>query len=135
MPLTNLFGRIAPLTLLCTAALPALATNGMNMEGYGPVSTAMGGASQAMDHGTAAMAQNPATLGLMNDGSRFDLAVGRLGPKVSSSVPGFSGSRTPTRIPRSRRPTRRSPRARARRSTTSRITSCRAAASGRSRPS
>ena len=92
MPLTNLFGRIAPLTLLCTAALPALATNGMNMEGYGPVSTAMGGASQAMDHGTAAMAQNPATLGLMNDGSRFDLAVGRLGPKVSSSVPGFGSA-------------------------------------------
>lgn len=74
---------------LCLAAGGAHATNGMNMEGYGPVSTGMGGASQAVDHGTAAMAQNPATLALMGAPARLDLAVGRLGPKVASSVPGM----------------------------------------------
>ncbi len=85
---------LAALAALCAAVTaPARATNGMNMEGYGPVSTGMGGASQAIDHGTAAMAQNPATLGLMAAGSaRLDLALGRLGPKVSSSVPGMPGA-------------------------------------------
>lgn len=81
--------RLAPLAALLAAAGPALATNGMNMEGYGPVSTGMGGASQAIDHGTAAMAQNPATLGLMAPGARLDAAIGLLGPKVSSTMPGF----------------------------------------------
>ncbi len=77
------------LASLATLSSPALATNGMNMEGYGPISTGMGGASQAIDHGTAAMAQNPATLGLMSSASRLDLAIGRLGPDVSSSMPGM----------------------------------------------
>ncbi|MDH5709515.1 MAG: outer membrane protein transport protein, partial [Hylemonella sp.] len=67
----------------------AMATNGMNMEGYGPVSTGMGGASQAFDHGTAAMAQNPATLSLMSSQARLDAAIGILGPKVSSSMTGM----------------------------------------------
>jgi long-chain fatty acid transport protein len=50
----------------------------------------MGGASQAMDHGNAAMAQNPATLGLMTDGtSRLDVAFGILGPDVKSSMMGM----------------------------------------------
>jgi long-chain fatty acid transport protein len=81
--------RLSALAALCTAVLPALATNGMNMEGYGPVSTGMGGASQAFDHGTAAMAQNPATLALMGQGARMDVAFGLLGPKVASTMPGF----------------------------------------------
>ncbi len=80
--------KLTPLAALC-ATLPALATNGMNMEGYGPISTGMGGASQAIDHGTAAMAQNPATLALMAPGARFDAALGLLGPKVSSTMPGM----------------------------------------------
>jgi long-chain fatty acid transport protein len=88
MTTTNRIFQLTPLAALCAAALPALATNGMNMEGYGPVSTGMGGASQAIDHGTAAMAQNPATLALMPETARLDLAVGFLGPDVSSSVPG-----------------------------------------------
>jgi long-chain fatty acid transport protein len=71
--------KFTPVAALCAAALPAIATNGMNMEGYGPVSTGMGGAAQAMDHGTAAMAQNPATLGLMGQGARFDAALRRAG--------------------------------------------------------
>lgn len=81
--------RLTPLGALFAAALPALATNGMNMEGYGPISTGMGGASQAIEHGTAAMAQNPATLALMGPGARVDLALGVLGPKVASTMPGF----------------------------------------------
>jgi long-chain fatty acid transport protein len=91
---TRTFIRRAALPALCAAAAaPAWATNGMNMEGYGPVSTGMGGASQAIDHGTAAMAQNPATLGLMAAGSsRLDVAFGRLGPKVNSSIPGFASA-------------------------------------------
>jgi long-chain fatty acid transport protein len=66
------------------APMAANATNGMNMEGYGPIATGMGGASMAYDNGTAAMMNNPATLGLMDDGSRFDVAVGILGPNVKS---------------------------------------------------
>ncbi len=82
--------RFAPLAAACAlTAAPAWATNGMNMEGYGPVSSGMGGASQAIDHGTAAMAQNPATLALMAPGARMDLALGVLGPKVSSTMAGF----------------------------------------------
>ncbi len=79
------------LTPLCAifACGSVYATNGMLMEGYGPISTGMGGASQAFDHGTAAMAQNPATLALGSAESRLDVALGLLGPKVSSSMPGM----------------------------------------------
>lgn len=68
----------------------SLATNGMNMEGYGPIALGMGGASMAYDNGTAAMMNNPATLGLMSDGQRFDFALGYIGPDVNSSIPGMS---------------------------------------------
>jgi long-chain fatty acid transport protein len=81
--------KLTPVAAACALPLAALATDGMNMEGYGPVSTGMGGASQAIDHGTAAMAQNPATLSLMAPGARFDVAFGVLGPEVASSVPGM----------------------------------------------
>lgn len=67
------------------APMSAFATNGMNLEGYGPVATAMGGASMAYDNGTAAMMNNPATLGLMGEGSRLDVAVGVLGPDVTAN--------------------------------------------------
>ena len=80
------------LTALVVIAAPltaAMATNGMLMEGYGPISTGMGGAAQSFDHGNAGMAQNPATLALMPDGARLDVALGFLGPKVISSVPGM----------------------------------------------
>ncbi len=60
----------------------AYATNGMNLEGYGPIAAAMGGASMAYDNGNAAVMNNPATLGLAADGSRLDVAVGMLGPDV-----------------------------------------------------
>jgi len=66
----------------------ALATNGMNMEGYGPVALGMGGASMAYDNGSAAMMNNPATLGLMDDNHRLDMALGFLGPDVNASMGG-----------------------------------------------
>lgn len=87
------------LTPLCAllAAGSAHATNGMLMEGYGPISTGMGGASQAIDHGNAGMAANPATLGLMPDGtSRLDVAFGILGPDVKSSMMGMDAKSSGT---------------------------------------
>lgn len=64
---------------------PAFATNGMNMEGYGPVAAAMGGASYAYDNGTAGLINNPATLALMPSGtSRLDLAIGALQPDITA---------------------------------------------------
>ena len=65
------------------------ATNGMNLEGYGPIAAAMGGASMAHDNGNAAIMNNPATLGLMQQGARLDLAVGMLGPDVTSKMTGM----------------------------------------------
>ena len=64
----------------------AMATNGMIMEGYGPIATGMGGAAMAYDNGTAAMANNPATLGLMAEGSRIDVMLGFVGPDVKTSM-------------------------------------------------
>ena len=66
----------------------AMATNGMLMEGYGPEATAMGGASVALDNGTAGMVNNPATLGMMDAGTaRLDLSLGNLRPDVKSTIP------------------------------------------------
>jgi long-chain fatty acid transport protein len=74
-----------PSLLAAAFSLPALATNGMNMEGYGPVAAGMGGAGMAYDTGTAALMNNPATLALMQDGTRVDLAAGLLGPHVKAN--------------------------------------------------
>ncbi len=76
--------------LLCSLTLVSAvhATNGMNMEGYGPIATGMGGASMAYDNGAAAMMNNPATLSLMKSNARLDVAVGFLGPNVTSKTPG-----------------------------------------------
>ncbi len=79
--------------LLATAVSVALgapvvahATNGMNLEGYGPIAAGMGGASMAYDNGTAAVMNNPATLGLMSEGNRLDFAIGVLGPDVGADM-------------------------------------------------
>lgn len=53
------------------------------MEGYGPISHAMGGASMAFDNGAAAMVNNPATLGLMSQDNRVDVMIGHLRPDVT----------------------------------------------------
>jgi long-chain fatty acid transport protein len=85
-------GKKCKVVMLCFAialvaiSTPAYATNGMNMEGYGPIATGMGGASMAYDNGTAAMMNNPATIGLMPDGNRLDVALGYLGPHVKASI-------------------------------------------------
>ncbi|MEW5770598.1 MAG: outer membrane protein transport protein [Pseudomonadota bacterium] len=63
-------------------AATAHATNGMNLEGYGPLGMSMGGASMAYDSGLAAMMNNPATLALSGQGSQMALALHHLGPDV-----------------------------------------------------
>ena len=70
----------------------AHATNGMLMEGYGPIAAGLGGAALAYDNGTAAMANNPATLALMAPGSRIDVMLGHVGPDVSASGLGDSSA-------------------------------------------
>jgi len=85
-------------TVLCItiaialAAAEAFATNGMNMEGYGPEATALGGASMAFDNGPAAFMNNPATIGLMErESSRIDVALGILRPTVAAELPSAMG--------------------------------------------
>ncbi|NCS65440.1 MAG: aromatic hydrocarbon degradation protein [Hydrogenophilales bacterium CG03_land_8_20_14_0_80_62_28] len=77
------FNKLAIALAVAGVSTGAYATNGMNMEGYGPISTSMGGTSFAYDNGTGAMAGNPATLGLMTDGSHLDVAVGVLQPDIT----------------------------------------------------
>ncbi len=82
--------KIAALLAVAGISAPAFATNGMNMEGYGPIATGMGGASFAYDNGTAAVINNPATLGMMASGtSRLDVAVGGLHPDVTAKRAGM----------------------------------------------
>jgi long-chain fatty acid transport protein len=82
--------KIAALIAISGLSAPVFATNGMNMEGYGPVATGMGGASYAYDNGTAGLINNPATLALMPSGtSRLDIAVGGLHPNVVTKMNGM----------------------------------------------
>jgi len=84
--------KIAALLAVAGISAPAFATNGMNMEGYGPVATGMGGASFAYDNGNGGMINNPATLGFMKSGtSRLDIAIGGLHPDVRTT-PAAGGS-------------------------------------------
>jgi long-chain fatty acid transport protein len=76
--------RVTLVAASLAAAGQAWATNGMLMEGYGPIGLSMGGAAQAYDNGTAAMMNNPATLQLGENGTRADIALGVLGPNVTS---------------------------------------------------
>lgn len=76
--------RATALAVAALAAGQAWATNGMLMEGYGPVALSMGGAAQAYDNGTAAMMNNVATLQLGENGTRADVALGVLGPNVTA---------------------------------------------------
>lgn len=71
-------------------ATGAHATNGMNLEGYGPLGMSMGGASMAYDSGLAAMMNNPATLALTSQGTQMALAIHHLGPDVA--VQGMANS-------------------------------------------
>jgi len=69
------------------------ATDGMNLEGWGSISTGMGGAAMAYDNGLAAMMNNPATLFYMPTGeSQLDIGLNSLGPDVSSTLNTPNGS-------------------------------------------
>ena len=66
-----------------------LASNGMNMEGFGPISSSMGGTAVAYDNGLAGVMTNPATIGMsIDEGTVIQFAVGNLRPKVSASSNG-----------------------------------------------
>lgn len=66
---------IASLTVLgAAAATEANATDVFRMEGFGPISRAMGGTAAAHNVGGAGMMTNPATLSLMEEG--HELSVG-----------------------------------------------------------
>lgn len=85
---TNFRSALFAIFVISLIAAPASrATNGMNMEGYGPVSAAMGGASFALDNGTAAVINNPATLTLQQMPARLEVALGILGPDVTAINP------------------------------------------------
>lgn len=84
------FSRLTLVLALAGLPFSVHATNGMLMEGYGPIATALGGAAMAHDNGNAAMANNPAALGLMAEGARLDVALGFIGPDVKSDVHGKS---------------------------------------------
>lgn len=76
---------------MCASPTWVFATNGMNLEGYGATARGMGGASMAYDNGLAAMMNNPATLGFIQNGEqRLDVGLGFLGPNVKSSIGGMS---------------------------------------------
>lgn len=82
------------MTLGMVATPFAYATNGMNLSGYGPEAHAMGGASMAYDNGTAATMNNPATLGLMKEGSRVDVALGLLAPDITAKMPSMPDAKS-----------------------------------------
>ncbi len=72
-----------------SAASTAFATNGMNLEGYGAKSHALGGTSTAYDTGNSGVTNNPATLGLREDGaSELGIGIRGLHPDVNL---GFHG--------------------------------------------
>ncbi|NTU97096.1 MAG: aromatic hydrocarbon degradation protein [Chlorobiaceae bacterium] len=72
--------------LVLAGTTPAFATNGMNLEGYGAKSLAMGGTGMAYDTGNSAVMNNPATLGFMEEGSsEIGIGIRGLHPDVSLS--------------------------------------------------
>jgi len=71
--------------LLVIEARAAHATNGMNLEGYGAKSHALGGTGMAYDTGNSAVMNNPATLSWIKEGgSRLGLGVRGLHPHVGA---------------------------------------------------
>jgi long-chain fatty acid transport protein len=81
--------RVAPLAAALASLSPlAHATNGMNLEGYGPIPLSMGGASMAYENGLGAMMNNPATLALMAEGQQLSVALHFLGPDVETKMMG-----------------------------------------------
>jgi len=76
-------------TVLCLSIATAMhsnsfATNVFNLEGFGPVSRALGGAGVAHDIGAAGMMYNPATLGLMDEGSQVYVGLDAIITDIST---------------------------------------------------
>ncbi|WP_371414661.1 hypothetical protein [Chlorobaculum sp. 24CR] len=77
--------------LVLLGATPAFATNGMNLEGYGAKSMAMGGTGSAYDTGNSAVMNNPATLGFMKEGeSEIGFGIRGLHPNIKLENGGAS---------------------------------------------
>lgn len=76
--------------LLALVSLPAAATNGMNLEAYGAKAGGMGGASFAYENGNSAIMNNPATLGLRQEGQNIGAGLTLLMPDVVSTL-GMTG--------------------------------------------
>ncbi len=72
------------LLALLSASSAAFATNGMNLEGYGAKSHSLGGTSTAFDTGNSGVTNNPATLGLREEGSsEIGIGIRGLHPDVN----------------------------------------------------
>lgn len=81
----------AAIVLSCCCASTAMATNGMNLEGYGAKSHAMGGAGMAYDTGNSAVMNNPATLGLFMEGTEeIGIGIRGLHPAVKLEANGMT---------------------------------------------
>lgn len=76
--------------LVGLVSLPAAATNGMNLEAYGAKAGGMGGASFAYENGNSAIMNNPATLGLRQEGQNIGVGLTLLMPDVVSTL-GMTG--------------------------------------------
>lgn len=74
--------------LIALVSLPAAATNGMNLEAYGAKAGGMGGASFAHENGNSAIMNNPATLGLRQEGQNIGVGLTLLMPDVNTSMMG-----------------------------------------------
>lgn len=68
---------LSSLAVACLAVSTSLthATEVFRLEGYGPVSRAMGGTATAINVGAAGMMTNPATLSMMTPGSELHLGL------------------------------------------------------------
>ncbi len=85
----RLFVVLAILGIVATVAPPAMATNGDNLMGIGPISRAMGGVGiAAPQDAIGAVFSNPAAMcfGPYCPGSQFDFAGTLFMPKVDASV-------------------------------------------------
>ncbi len=76
--------KITAATLFALACQGANATDVFRLEGYGPISRAMGGTATAYDVGAAGMMTNPATLSLMAPGSELHLGLDVVNTDISA---------------------------------------------------
>lgn len=80
----------AGLVLTSVITPVAHATNGMALSGYCPVAMSLGGAAVAYDNGDYGAINNPATLGLMEEGSRLEAGVNIMHVDAKTWMPGIA---------------------------------------------